>query len=266
MSTNIITNTDREMGSRLVCSNFGYFGETDENPFKMDNFLQVTDAFIQAGRVYARDFGDNSEELLTYAAGVRHDFMNVDLVGNNDYLRTLYTDLMRRHNMYDGWAAAGADKSHEAAGLLGVPDVWLELMRDYGEDDFDKEQHVERFVRRAAILMDLAAYAPRVYCMVHNGVVEFEWSKFVHSFAEFRQSIRYRAAMYLDRMDRKLNRKWSSLGCGFLNYDMPRMVDNCWQHELYFVSHETTESYYLQKLVDVADLNYARITQGASPF
>ena len=238
---------------------------TFENPFDLDTYctvaLDLINSSIDADNAAIAN-GENLD-LTDFIVKARENWIAVDLKSNESYMETLWNEVLNTRAVgeeqpFDG-AGYAAKLLHRAAGLKSAEDVMIDLAHEESSD-FD---HIglDKLLE-TMVLMDMAAHAPRVFCMVYGGFGDFDYSVFADTFARFRKELRRLAVRYLTRMD------YAQFGndpeeCVAVNYKASPAAR--WQFELHFHIHETTESFYLEKLVDLADLNYARITQGAQP-
>jgi len=237
---------------------------TFENPFDLYSYYTVALELINSGIDAENAANANGEnlDLANFIVKARENWITVDLKSNESYMETLWNEVLNTHAIgdeqpFDG-AGYAAKQLHRAAGLRSAEDVMIDLA--YEESDF-QQISLHKFLE-AVVLMDMAAHAPRLFCMVYDGKAQFDYSVFENTFARFRKALRRLAARYLTQMD------YHEFGndpeeCVAVNYKASPA--NRWQFELNFHIHETTESHYLEKLVKLADLNYARITQGAQP-
>jgi len=239
---------------------------TFENPFDLDSYYTVAREIIERARAIENlDRGDATalEALEVYMTKTRQNWIAVDLKSNESYMETLWNDVLNTRAIgdeqpFDG-AGYAAKQLHRAAGLRSAESVMIDLVQE-SADDFDRNNFVdaEKKFLEAAVLMDMAAYAPRLFCMVYNGVGDFDYGTLSETFAHFRKELRHLAACYLGWMDRVKAHKYPSVNTNVA-------PEARWMYDFAFSKHNTTESFYLEKLVDLADLNYARITQGAQP-
>lgn len=239
------------------------------DPFSLYSYTDSMRESIEQGRQIAKQFGENSPEVVRFVKQAREQWLSVDLRSNHDYMASLFLDFLNMQSqggrVFDG-AGFAADQMHHAAGLIGGERVWLDLCDDTEASDFDTTMQIEFKVVEFAALLDMAAYAPRVFCMIYNGVGDYDYSKFTKTFAEFRKELRHLAACYLNHMDRLTNARHSSLSYCAVAGDMNCNMYEAAKHELHFIMHETNESHYLGMLVALVDMNYERIIQGAQPF
>lgn len=246
---------------------------TINSPFDLNSYCTVAREMIERGRAIENLHRGDATALLDltdYMAKARESWIAVDLKSNDGYMEDLYYEVLSarafieddERQIFDG-AGYAAKQLHRAAGLKSAESVMIDLAQESAEDfDGMNFPDAENKLLEAVVLMDMAAYAPRLFCMIYNGAGDFDYSKLLETFARFRKELRHLAACYLAWMDRVEfdNDPEESVAVNYKAVPGKR-----WQFDLCFHIHNTTESFYLEKLVDLADLNYERLTQGAQP-